>query len=80
MKEQSSRQFISSCFYWAISGFGFSFISFCAGCKEERKSTSQHGFIDIAGRFFQLSVVIWCHILILLNFSESRMQTYIDLA
>jgi len=24
--------------------------------------------------------VIWCHILILLNFSESRMQTYIDLA
>ncbi|MBU4184867.1 MAG: radical SAM protein [Proteobacteria bacterium] len=45
MKKQSRRQFISSCFYWAISGFGFSFISFCAGCNEERKSTSQPGFI-----------------------------------
>jgi putative pyruvate formate lyase activating enzyme len=46
MKDQSRRQFINSCLSWAISGFGFSFISLCAGCKKEEESTSQAGFID----------------------------------
>ena len=46
MKEQSRRQFINSCLSWAISGFGFSFISLCAGCNEEKKSTTLSGIVD----------------------------------
>ena len=46
MKEQSRRQFINSCLYLAISGFGSAFISLCAGCKKEEKSTSLAGILD----------------------------------
>jgi putative pyruvate formate lyase activating enzyme len=46
MKEQSRRQFINSCLYLAISGLGSAFISLCAGCKKEEKSTSIAGILD----------------------------------
>ena len=46
MNEQSRRQFINSCLSWAISGFGFSFISLCAGCNEEKKSRTLTGILD----------------------------------
>ncbi len=46
MKEKSRRQFIKYCFYIAISGFGFAFISLRAGCKKKVKSISLH---DIPG-------------------------------
>jgi putative pyruvate formate lyase activating enzyme len=35
MKEQSRREFVKSCFCLAMTGFGSSFISLCAGCKRE---------------------------------------------
>ncbi len=46
MNEKSRRQFIKYCFYIAISGFGFAFISLRAGCKKKVKSISLH---DIPG-------------------------------
>jgi len=46
MKQQSRRQFINSCLYLAISGFGSAFMSLCTGCKKEEKSTSLAGILD----------------------------------
>lgn len=46
MKQQSRRQFIESCLYLAISGFGCGFASLCAGCKKEERETSLSGILD----------------------------------
>jgi putative pyruvate formate lyase activating enzyme len=46
VKEQSRRQFISSCLCLAISGFGSALISLCSGCKKEEESTSLPGILD----------------------------------
>ena len=38
MKEQSRREFIESCLYLAMLGFGAPFIPLCTGCKEKEAS------------------------------------------
>jgi len=40
MKEQSRREFIESCLYWAILGLGAPFVPLCTGCKEKETSAS----------------------------------------
>jgi putative pyruvate formate lyase activating enzyme len=46
MNEQSRRQFMESCLYLAISGFGCGFVSLCAGCKKEEKSASPSNILE----------------------------------
>jgi len=40
MREQSRREFLGSCLFFALSGLSFPFISLCSGCKKNERATS----------------------------------------